>query len=56
MKFTSGFLYALALLLAMATDVRAQSCMSTTDNIDIDAQGSDGTIDVSDSYELENSC
>ena len=58
MKFTSSFLYALALLFSMAT-ARAQDCMSTTDNIKIDAQGSDGTIDgtvASVSYAVENNC
>ena len=58
MKFTSSFLYALALLFAMAT-VRAQlDCKPVTDNIDIDAQGSDDDFDfvTSDSYAVEKSC
>ena len=44
MKFTSSFLYAFALLFAMAT-VQAQDCTPAGVDTDIDAQGSDGTID-----------
>ena len=57
MKFTSSFLYAFALLFAMAT-VQAQDCTPASVNTDIDAQGSDGTIDfaASDSSVIQDTC
>lgn len=55
MKITSSFLYALALLFAMTT-VLAQDCIPSIDLYETDAQGSDGTIAASGTYQVENSC
>ncbi|KIM38930.1 hypothetical protein M413DRAFT_447587 [Hebeloma cylindrosporum] len=55
MKFTSGLLYALALLFAMAT-VQAQDCDPTADTYTWDGVSSDGTDSGGGSYHVGNPC